>query len=63
MELRKIRELAEDVVEIGWITELLRNMIEATFGWILDNEVMSAHHEERESAQQPNPAEEQVYTP
>lgn len=63
LELRKISKLAGDEVEVSWTMELLRNMTEAAFGWILDNEDSSAPQEDKICAQQSNPTEKQVCAP
>ncbi|KAA8543404.1 hypothetical protein F0562_021101 [Nyssa sinensis] len=39
VELRKLEKLAEDdVVEVGWLMELLKELMEAIFVWISNNE-------------------------
>lgn len=47
LELRKMEKLAEDCVfEVGWLMELLRELIEAIFVWISNNKEIYAIPEE-----------------
>ncbi|OWM81531.1 hypothetical protein CDL15_Pgr007569 [Punica granatum] len=59
LELRKIRELAEEVVEVSWMRELLKDVIEAIFDWITGNQVISTPHEEKLTLQHFEPTQDQ----
>ncbi|KAL4596558.1 hypothetical protein ACB092_12G171900 [Castanea dentata] len=55
LELRKLEKLADDgVIEVDWLMELLRELIEAIYVWISNNKAIWATSEENFSAQHPD---------